>query len=30
MLHRMKKDTVRPQDRVDAQTLRQMFGLRDD
>jgi hypothetical protein len=29
MLYRMKKDTVRPQDRVDAQTLRQMFGLGD-
>jgi hypothetical protein len=29
MLYRMKKDTVRPQDRLDAQTLRQMFGLED-
>lgn len=27
MLYRMKKDTVRPQDRVDAEVLRQQFGL---
>lgn len=27
MLYRMKKDTVRPQDRLDAETLRQTFGL---
>jgi hypothetical protein len=27
MLYRMKKDTVRPQDRVDAETLRRQFGL---
>ena len=27
MLYRMKKDTVRPQDRVDADTLRRQFGL---
>jgi hypothetical protein len=27
MLYRMKKDTVRPQDRLDAETLRQQFGL---
>jgi predicted nucleotidyltransferase len=30
MLHRMKKDTVRPQDRVDAQLLKERFGLEDD
>jgi hypothetical protein len=30
MLYRMKKDTVRPQDRVDAQVLRERFGLRDE
>jgi hypothetical protein len=28
MLYRMKKDTVRPQDRVDAQVLRERFALR--
>jgi hypothetical protein len=27
MLYRMKKDTVRPQDRVDAQVLKERFGL---
>lgn len=27
MLYRMKKDTVRPQDRLDAQVLRERFGL---
>ena len=27
MLFRMKKDTVRPQDRLDAEALRQAFGL---
>lgn len=27
MLYRMKKDTVRPQDRLDAETLRREFGL---
>jgi hypothetical protein len=27
MLYRMKKDTVRPQDRLDAQALRERFGL---
>lgn len=29
MLYRMKKDTVRPQDRVDAQNLRRAFSLED-
>jgi hypothetical protein len=29
MLYRMKKDTVRPQDRVDASALRQRFNLED-
>lgn len=29
-LYRMKKDTLRPIDRADAQTLRQRFNLRDD
>lgn len=29
-LYRMKKDTVRPQDRADAERLRQQFGLEDD
>jgi hypothetical protein len=28
MLYRMKKDTVRPQDRTDAQRLRERFGLK--
>jgi len=27
MLYRMKRDTVRPQDRLDAQALRERFGL---
>ncbi len=27
MLYRMKKGTVRPQDRLDAETLRREFGL---
>jgi hypothetical protein len=27
MLYRMKRDTVRPQDRVDAQILKERFGL---
>jgi hypothetical protein len=27
MLYRMKKDTVRPQDRLDAEQLRRLFGL---
>lgn len=27
MLYRMKRDTVRPQDRLDAEMLRQRFGL---
>ena len=26
-LHRMKRDTVRPQDRLDADVLRARFGL---
>lgn len=30
MLYRMKKDTVRPQDRLDAQVLREKFDLEDD
>jgi len=30
MLYRMKRDTVRPQDKVDASVLRQRFGLEDD
>ena len=30
MLYRMKKDTVRPQDRLDAETLRQAFGLEEE
>ncbi len=29
MLYRMKKDTVRPQDRVDAEAIRSQFGLED-
>jgi hypothetical protein len=29
MLYRMKKDTVRPQDRVDAERLPQLFGLKE-
>jgi hypothetical protein len=30
MLYRMKRDTVRPQDRLDAEMLRQRFGLEED
>jgi hypothetical protein len=30
MLYRMKRDTVRPQDRLDAETLRQAFGLEEE
>ena len=30
MLYRMKKDTVRPQDRADAARIREAFGLGDD
>ena len=30
MLYRMKKDTVRPQDRLDAQVLKQRFDLEDE
>lgn len=30
MLYRMKRDTVRPQDRVDAQMIKDRFGLEDD
>jgi hypothetical protein len=30
MLYRMKKDTVRPQDRVDAQVLRERFNLEEE
>jgi len=29
MLYRMKRDTIRPQDRMDAETIRQRFGLED-
>lgn len=29
-LHRMKRDTVRPRDRMDAEVLRQRFGLEED
>jgi hypothetical protein len=29
MLYRMKKDTVRPQDRLDAQVLKERFDLKD-
>jgi hypothetical protein len=29
MLYRMKKDTVRPQDRVDAENLRRVFDLKE-
>jgi hypothetical protein len=28
MLYRMKKDTVRPQDRMDAERIRERFGLK--
>ncbi|OGQ89578.1 MAG: hypothetical protein A2289_24460 [Deltaproteobacteria bacterium RIFOXYA12_FULL_58_15] len=30
MLYRMKKDTVRPQDRIDAEAIRARFGLGDE
>jgi hypothetical protein len=30
MLYRMKKDTVRPQDRMDAETIRSRFGLKEE
>jgi hypothetical protein len=30
MLYRMKKDTVRPQDRMDAETIRRRFGLKEE
>jgi hypothetical protein len=30
MLYRMKRSTVRPQDRVDAESLRERFGLNDE
>ena len=30
MLYRMKKDTVRPQDRLDAETLRRQFALEEE
>ena len=30
MLYRMKKDTVRPQDRADAERLRHHFGIKED
>ncbi len=30
MLYRMKKDTVRPQDRLDAEMIRQEFGLEEE
>lgn len=30
MLYRMKRDTIRPQDKVDAQRLRDTFGLEED
>jgi hypothetical protein len=30
MLYRMKKDTVRPQDRLDAETIRQQFDLEEE
>jgi hypothetical protein len=30
MLYRMKKDTVRPQDRADAARIRESFGLREE
>lgn len=30
MLYRMKRDTVRPQDRLDAQVIKQRFRLEDD
>ena len=30
MLYRMKRDTVRPKDRMDAEVLRERFGVKDD
>lgn len=30
MLYRMKRDTVRPQDRMDAEAIRQRFGLQEE
>ena len=30
MLYRMKKDTVRPQDRMDAERIRERFGLKEE
>lgn len=30
MLHRMKRDTVRPQDRLDAEAIRERFGLEEE
>lgn len=30
MLYQMKKDTVRPQDRLDAETLRRQFDLEEE
>ncbi|HVT56782.1 MAG TPA: nucleotidyl transferase AbiEii/AbiGii toxin family protein [Thermoanaerobaculia bacterium] len=30
MLYRMKRDTVRPLDRIDAEAIRERFGLRED
>lgn len=30
MLYRMKRDTVRPQDRMDAEAIRDRFGLKDE
>lgn len=30
LLHRMKRDTVRPQDRLDAARIREAFGWKDD
>jgi hypothetical protein len=30
MLYRMKKDTARPKDRIDAEALRRRFGLKDE
>jgi hypothetical protein len=30
MLFKMKRDTVRPQDRVDAEALRERFGLEEE
>jgi hypothetical protein len=30
MLYRMKRDTVRPQDKIDASVLRERFGLEDE